>query len=63
VPLRGSIEKDKFLRGENIMKHMHCVTRPTVTRAQTSSVLNIVGTVLSSVGALMLTIAPLISKG
>lgn len=47
------------------MKHMHCVTRPTVTRAQTSlnTILNIVGTVLSSVGALMLTVAPLISKG
>ena len=46
------------------MKHMHCVTRPTVTRAQTSlnTVLNIVGTVLSSVGALLLTVAPLISK-
>jgi hypothetical protein len=47
------------------MKHMHCVTRPTVTRAQSSlnTILNIVGTVLSSVGALLLTVAPLLSKG
>ncbi len=47
------------------MKHVHCVTRPTVSRAQTSlnSILNIVGTVLSSVGALLLTVAPLLSKG
>ena len=47
------------------MKHVHCVTRPTVTRAQTSlnTILNIVGTVLSSVGALLLTVGPLLSKG
>jgi len=47
------------------MKHVHCVTRPTVARAQAdlNSILNIVGTVLSSVGALLLTVAPLISKG
>ena len=53
------------LRGDDIMKHMHCVTRPSVTRAQTSlnTILNIVGTVLSSVGALLLTIGPLLSKG
>ncbi len=46
------------------MKHVHSVTRPTVTCAQTSlnSILNIVGTVLSSVGALLLTMAPLLSK-
>jgi len=46
------------------MKHMHCMTRPTVTRAQTSAttILNIVGTVLSSIGALLLTVTPLISK-
>jgi len=47
------------------MKHVHCVTRPTVARAQMSvnTILNIVGTVLSSVGALMLTMAPLLAKG
>ncbi len=47
-----------------LMKHVNCVTRPAVTRAQSgvSSILNIVGTVLSSVGALLLTISPIISK-
>ena len=46
------------------MKHMHLVTRPEVCRAQSgiSSILNIVGTVLSSVGALLLTVSPIISK-
>jgi hypothetical protein len=49
---------------ENTMKHMTSVTRPAVCRAQsgTSSILNIVGTVLSSIGALLLTISPIISK-
>jgi hypothetical protein len=44
------------------MKHMHLVTRPAVSRAQTSSVISIVGTVFSSIGALLLTISPLITK-
>ena len=44
------------------MKHVNCVTRPTVCRAQVSTVLNIVGTVMSSIGALLLTISPIISK-
>ena len=46
------------------MKHMHLVTRPQVCRAQSglSSVLNVVGTVFSSIGALLLTISPIISK-
>jgi hypothetical protein len=45
-----------------MMKHVHCMTRPTVTRAQMglNTILNIVGTVLSSVGALLLTVAPLL---
>jgi hypothetical protein len=47
------------------MKHVNCLTRPSVTRAQSSlnTILNIAGTVFSSIGALLLTIAPLISKG
>ena len=47
------------------MKHLNRVTRPTVTRAQASSttIINIVGTVLSSLGALLLTIGPLLAKG
>jgi hypothetical protein len=46
------------------MKHVSCVTRPVVCRAASgaSEIINIVGTVLSSVGALLLTISPLISK-
>lgn len=49
---------------DNVMKHVNYVTRPAVCRAQSgvSSILNIVGTVLSSVGALLLTISPIISK-
>ena len=46
------------------MKHVNSVTRPEVCRAQSgiSSVLDIVGTVFSSIGALLLTISPIISK-
>ena len=66
-PGAASGKQDNFhvSLGEYIMKHVHCVTRPTVTRAQTSmnTILNILGTVLSSVGALLLTVAPLLSKG
>jgi len=47
---------------ENTMKHITRVTRPEVCRAQITTVLNIIGTVMSSVGALLLTITPLISK-
>ena len=49
---------------ENSMKHVSYVTRPAVCRAQSgvSSILNIVGTVFSSLGALLLTISPIISK-
>lgn len=46
------------------MKHINCMTRPMVGRAQdANSIITIVGTVLSSIGALLLTVAPLISKG
>ncbi len=46
------------------MKHMHLVSRPAVCRAQmgTGSILTIVGTVFSSIGALLLTISPILSK-
>jgi hypothetical protein len=48
----------------NHMKHVNCVTRPAVCRAQSglSGVLNIVGTVFSSIGALLLTISPILGK-
>ena len=46
------------------MKHMHLMTRREVRRAQSdaASIMNIVGTVFSSIGALLLTISPIISK-
>ena len=49
---------------EDFMKHVNCVTRPAVCRAQSGvgSILSIVGTVMSSIGALLLTISPIISK-
>ncbi len=49
---------------DNPMKHMHLMTRREVRRAQSdaASIMNIVGTVFSSIGALLLTISPIISK-
>ena len=46
------------------MRHMKVVSRPVVCRAQsgTAGILNIVGTVFSSIGALLLTLSPIVTK-
>jgi hypothetical protein len=48
----------------SIMKHLQQISRPTVSRAQmgASGIMNIVGTVLSTVGALLLTLSPILGK-
>lgn len=44
------------------MKHLRSVSVPSEAQSSLSTILTIVGTVLSSLGALLLSVAPLINK-
>jgi len=44
------------------MKHLRRVSVPSEAQNNISTILTIVGTVMSSIGALLLSVAPLISK-